>query len=405
MTPSTIAQLIDSPAAPSYEWLWTHYKWMHQHPELSLEEEHTAAYIQRVLHDFDCEVKTGIGGHGIVAIFRNGEGPTALMRADFDGLPVTEATGADYASLNGGCMHACGHDVHTTALLGACKLLDAVRSSWSGTFIALFQPAEEVTQGASMMLADGLGELIPRPDVCFGQHILPGPAGTVFTTAGPAAAACDTLTITIHGRSSHGSMPHLGVDPTIVAAHIILRLQSIVGREVYPGDFAVITVGKLHAGTRNNIVPETAELVLNTRFYDEEVRDRCYRSIERVVKAECEASACPAEPEIVYSAHGELTDNSPEVFDTIRPVFDAGFGQRSQDATPWTASDDFSEIPRHFGAPYVYWTLGMTPQEVWDADPAAAPSNHQPDFLPDPQPTLTAAWQAAALAPLSYLAK
>jgi len=405
MSPTSIAGLLTSPDAPTYEWLWQHYQWLHTHPELSLKEEHTADYIADVLSQFDCEVTRGIGGHGMVAVFRNGEGPTALMRADFDALPVAEETGAAFASENPGVMHACGHDVHVTALLGACKLIDAFRERWSGTFIALFQPAEEITRGASMMVEDGLGSLIPKPDVCFGQHILPGPAGTVYTMPGPAAAACDTLTITIHGRSAHGSMPHLGIDPTIVAAHIILRLQSIVGREVYPGEFAVITVGKLRAGTRNNIVPETAELVLNTRFYDEEVRDHCYRSIERVVKAECEASACPAEPEIVYSAHGELTDNSPEVFNTIRPVFDAAFGENSVDATPWTASDDFSEIPRSFGAPYVYWTVGMTPREVWEADPDAAPSNHQSTFLPDPEPTLQATWKAAALAPLSYLAK
>lgn len=382
-------------------WVEDFYRHMHAHPDLSLQEENTAAVIAEKLSSFDCDVTQNIGGNGITAVFRNGSGPSVLMRADCDALPVQETTGLSYASRTPGVMHACGHDVHTSALLGLCAILNTHRNTWSGTFTALFQPAEEVTLGASRMIADSLDHIIPTPDVCLAQHVVAGPVGTVYSAPGPVLAACDTITVTLTGRSAHGSSPHLGIDPTYAAAMIVVRLQGIVGREISPSDFGVITVGTLSSGHSNNTIPQTATLVLNCRFYDTEVRDKTYAAIERVVRAEAAASGLPLEPTIEFSAHGELTDNSPEVFAHIRPVFDATFGHNSVDATPWTASEDFSEIPRHFGVPYLLWTLGVTEHSLWDSgDPV--PANHSSDFAPA-QESVAYAIQAATAAVLGYL--
>lgn len=397
---ASIAEFVHSHGV-DMDWQEDFYQWMHKHPELSLHEEKTAEFLAEKLRGMDCELTTGIGGHGMTAVFRNGEGPVILMRADFDALPVHETTGLPYASTNEGVMHACGHDAHSSALMGLCAILNERRDVWSGTFIALFQPAEEVTKGAGMMVDDDLASIVPRPDVCLGQHIVPGEAGTVMSAPGPVLAACDTITITLHGRSAHGSQPHESIDPTFLAAMIVVRLQGIVGRETAPDEFAVITVGTLSSGHTNNTIPDSATLVLNCRFYDTAVRDRTYRAIERVVKAECDASGCEQAPEIEYSAHGELTDNDSAVFEHVRPVFDATFDQRSLTAEPWTASEDFSEIPRHFGVPYLFWTVGATDPELWNSG-KPVPGNHHGTFAPAPG-TVKAATDAAVAACLSYL--
>lgn len=402
-SPATCADIAEFVATHGVDLTWqlSFYEWMHENPELSLHEERTAQHILARLARLDCNVTSKIGGYGITAVFRNGGGPTILMRADFDALPVQETTGLSYASKNEGVMHACGHDVHTSALIGLCEVMDKRRDVWSGTFIALFQPAEEVTAGATNMINDGLASKIPTPDVCLGQHILPGEVGTVMTAPGPVLAACDTITITLHGKSAHGSMPHESIDPTFLAAMIVVRLQGIVGREVAPSDFAVITVGSLIAGHTNNTIPDSATLILNCRFYDTDVRDKTYAAIERVVRGECEASGCEVPPEIEYSAHGELTDNDPEVFSTIRPVFDAVFGDKSVTATRWTASEDFSEIPRHFGVPYMFWTVGITDPELWNSG-KPVPGNHSGNFAPAPG-SVEVSTDAALAAVLSYL--
>lgn len=418
-SPEAIAHLVNNHGV-DLEWLQPLYQHLHANPELSGMEEETAARIAAELNRFDCEVTSHIGGHGIVALFRNGTGPTVLMRADFDALPVEEATGAPFASTkkmvrkDGSetfVMHACGHDMHVTGLLGACAILDAHREAWQGTFVALFQPSEEDSTGAEAMISGGLGQLIPRPDVCLGQHIVAGPAGQVMTMPGAALAACDTVTIDIFGRSAHGSSPQDSIDPTVIAAMIVVRLQAIVAREVSPFDFAVISVGTLQAGNTNNTIPATAKLVLNCRFYSEKIRERVYASLQRVVKAECYASGCEKEPVFTWSCHGELTDNDPLVFHTVRPVFDACFGADSTNAQPWTASEDFSNIPRYFGAPYLFWTVGVTPRTQWDLavehDSVARdiPGNHMSRFLPDFAPTASACVRAGAAAVLAYLAR
>lgn len=387
------------------------YEWMHRHPELSTQEARTAQRIRAELERFDCEVVSPIGGHGIVAIFRNGNGPTVLMRADFDALPVAEQTGAPYASTLEGKMHACGHDMHTTALLGACALMDMHREEWSGTYLALFQPSEENGRGAETMVADDLTEKVPRPDVCFGQHILAGPAGQVASMPGAAAAACDSIEILIQGRSAHGSMPHNSIDPTYIASMIVIRLQGIVGREIPPQEFAVVSVGTLESGNSNNTIPGQARIVVNCRTYNDTIKAKLYRAIERVCTAECEASGCEVSPTFRYFSHGPLTDNSAEVFSQVRSTFDDLFGIESVTAERWTASEDFSNIPDAFGAPYLYWTVGCTPRSLWEQAKARGtvatevPVNHMANFLPDYEPTVKACTEAALAAAMTYLAR
>ena len=346
---TSIEAIVDS---TDLSWQWDFYRGLHGYPELSGQEEWTAAQIVAQLAAYDATVIDHIGGHGIVAIFTNGDpkdsDATVLLRADIDALPVVETTGADYASKNGN-MHACGHDMHATALLGLCAILDANRDKWRGTVIALFQPAEENGSGALAMLDDGLVGRIPRPDVFLAQHIIPGPAGTVFSKEGPTLAGSDSIEIIVHGRSAHGSMPHTAIDPTYVAAMIVVRLQGIVGREIPPSEFAVASVGTLDAGHSNNIIPGEARIVVNCRTYDESVRERLNAAIERVVRAECAASGVTAEPTIRYFAHAPITNNSAEVFAKVRPEFDSVFGANSQDAREWTASEDFTNIPRAYG--------------------------------------------------------
>ena len=397
---NSISQLLASHSA-DLDWQREFYEDLHRHPELSHHEERTASKIEAKLAEFDCELVTGIGGFGMAAIFRSpDEGPTVLMRADFDALPVVEQTGVDFASTNGN-MHACGHDMHATALLGACAVIDSLRGQWSGTFIALFQPAEETSDGAKRMLADGLISRIPRPDVCLAQHIMPGPAGQVQTAAGPIMAGCDSIRIRIAGRSAHASMPDKSIDPTLIAAMIVVRLQAIVGREVPPGEFFVISVGELHSGDKNNIIPDSAELVLNTRYYDPALAERVYAALHRVVEAECAASASPAQPTFEYFAHGEVTDNDPATAIAVRETFDDVFGDNVIDAKPSTASEDFCYLPQAWGVPYYFWLVGSTPEELKDNPPV----NHQSNFIPDFVPTCHSSTQAGAAAVLSFLAK
>jgi amidohydrolase len=383
------------------------YKRLHAHPELSSRETQTAAEIARRLSGFGYDVQS-VGG-GVVGVLTNGPGRTALMRADIDGLPVTELTNLPYASTDTaldatgttvGLMHACGHDVHITCLLGAAELIAAHREAWGGAFTALFQPAEETAAGARAMVDDGLTRKIPRPDVAFGQHVLNHDAGVVGTQVGPVLSAGDSIKITVFGKGSHGSMPHLGVDTVVLAASIVLRFQTIVSREVKPGEFAVVTVGSSVAGSKSNIIPDRAVLLVNLRTYDEGVRQKVIGAIERIVRAECEASGSPEPPSFEYYDQFPLTDNDPEVSATVTTAFRAHFGEaRVITLGRITASEDFSRVPDAFGTPYTYWGLGGFSPGV------AGPPNHSPFFAPLIQPTLRAGTEAIVVAVMAYLGK
>lgn len=403
------------------DWQESLYKDFHRNPELSHQEERTAGIVAEQLTNFGFEVHTNIGGTGLVGVLTNGDGPTVLVRADMDALPVLEATGLDYASTvvatddqgaQTPVMHACGHDVHMSSLLGAARLFAQDRDAWAGTLVTLFQPAEELGDGAQAMVDHGLAGLMPRPDVALAQHVLAHPAGTVSTYPGPFLSMADSIHITLYGRGSHGSMPHLSIDPAVLAAMVVVRLQSIVSREVQPGEFAVLTVGKIAVGAKSNIIDDHAVLELNIRTYNKATRDQILTAIERIAKAESAASGSSREPEIELYNSYPLTDNDANVTTRVAGAFAEYFpAEAIEDYGRQTASEDFSNIPTALGAPYTYWGIGGVDHETYRAAQAAGsltmdiPANHSPKFAPVIQPTLTTGTAALVLAAAAWLGK
>ena len=400
-------------------WQEEFYRHLHAHPELSHQEHDTAADAAKRLRDFGYDVHEGVGGTGVVGILRNGDGPTVLLRADMDALPVAEQTGLPYASQVTGrdpdgkqvpVTHACGHDVHVTCLLGAAALMADARRSWDGTLIALFQPAEELGDGARKMVDDGLGELVGPVDVVMAQHVVPMPAGLVATRPGAVFAAADSMRITVYGRGAHGSMPQASVDPVVMAAMIVVRLQTVISREVAPTDLAVLTVGSIQAGTKSNVIDDRAVLQLNVRTYDERTRTTILDAIRRIVVAECQASGSPREPDFAYFDRFPLTQNDPATTQRVRTAFDTSVADRAQDMPLASASEDFSDIPNALSAPYTYWCIGGVDADAYRrADEAGRvlqdiPVNHSPAFAPVVQPTLDTGTEALVVAALSWLA-
>ncbi|MDE1654765.1 amidohydrolase [Actinotignum timonense] len=391
---------------PWQEELYIH---LHQHPELSMQEKETCDTIDAELTRLGYATQR-IGG-GVVGVLENGEGPAVLFRADIDGLPVKEATGLEYASTqtrtdtDGNevpAMHACGHDFHISCALGAARIFAENREAWAGTYIALFQPGEETAAGARSMVADGLVDKIPAPDVALGQHVLAGPmrAGQVGTHAGAILSTGASVKVTLHGKGSHGSMPHLSIDPVVLAAAVVTRLQSVVAREINPFKMAVLTVGSIHAGSKSNIIPDTATLLINIRAYDMDVREQLLDGIKRTVTAECEAARAPQAPEFeIYDSY-PLTNNDDATTAKVTQAFLAHFGEeRVMDCGEVSASEDFSVIPDAFGIPYTYWGFGGF------AEGAPTYPNHNPAFGPVLQPTLATGTEAAAVAALAWLAR
>ncbi len=399
-------------------WQEDFYRSLHQHPELSHQEQHTAAEVAERLGTFGYEVHEGIGGTGVVGVLRNGAGPTVLLRADMDALPVRERTGLAYASTETArdqdgnevpVMHACGHDVHVTCLLGASALLANARNLWHGSVVALFQPAEELGDGARKMLDDGLADLVGDVDVAFAQHVLPMPSGIVGTRPGSALSAADSMRITVHGRGAHGSMPQASVDPVVLAAMIVVRLQTVVAREIAPTEPAVLTVGSIQSGTKSNVIGDHAVLQLNVRSYDDQTRDTVLAAVRRIVLGECQASGSPADPEFELFDRFPPTQNDEATTERVRQAFDAFFGERSQDLPLQTASEDFSDIPNALSVPYTYWGIGgIDPDAYRQAAEAGrisqdVPVNHSAAFAPVLQPTLDTGTQALVTAALAWL--
>jgi hippurate hydrolase len=399
-------------------WQESFYRDVHQHPELSHQEHRTAGAVAQRLRDAGYDVTDGVGGTGVVGTLRNGAGPSVLLRADMDALPVKEATGLAYASTattdQGGVevpvMHACGHDVHVTCLLGAAALLAAHQDQWTGTLVVLFQPAEELGDGARRMLDDSLARVVGRVDVALGQHVLPAPSGTVGTRSGAVLSAADSMRVTVHGRGSHGSMPQASIDPVVLAAMIVVRLQTIVSREVAPTKAAVVTVGSIHAGSKSNVIDDHAVLELNVRTYDEGTRSTVLDAIRRMVTAECQASGSPQEPEFELFDRFPATVNDAATTARVRAAFLDYFGQDAQELDLQSASEDFSDIPNALGVPYSYWGIGGTDPDAYRAAVTAGrvaqdiPVNHSPFFAPVLQPTLDTGTEAMVVAALAWLA-
>jgi len=400
---------------PELETLYTD---LHAHPELSMQETRTAGLAAERLRVAGYEVATGVGNTGVVGLLRNGTGPIVMLRADMDALPVEEATGVSYASnvkatdregKTVPVMHACGHDMHVTWLVGAATLLALAREGWHGTIMAVFQPAEETASGAQAMIDDGLFKCFPKPEVVLGQHVMVGPAGNIGGRTGAITSAADSLQIRLFGRGAHGSMPQASIDPVVMAAATVLRLQTIVSREVAAGESAVVTVGSLQAGTKENVIPDEAIIKLNVRTFDENVRKRVLAAIERIVNAEAAASGAPRPPEITPLDRYALVMNDPEatrrVVDAFRQHFTA---DRIRETGPASASEDFGSFGAEWGVPSVFWFVGGTDPETYAKAKAAGrlneiPTNHNPRFLPVIHPTLETGVETLIVATRAWL--
>ncbi|MDL9938834.1 amidohydrolase [Gordonia sp. ABSL1-1] len=401
------------------EWQADLYRALHAHPELSHQESDTARVVADRLRGWGFDVHEQVGGTGVVGLLRNGPGPGVLLRADMDALPVAEATGLDYASTvravdadghDVPVMHACGHDVHVSCLLGAAQIFAEGRPHWHGTVIALFQPAEETSDGARAMVDDGLAGKLPQVDVALAQHVLPAPAGLIATRAGATLASADSIRITVYGRGAHGSMPQSAVDPVVLAAMIVVRLQTIVAREVAPAESAVLTIGSITAGTKSNVIADHAVLQLNIRTYSEQTRQTILDAVRRIVTAECMASDSPRPPEFELFDHFPLTTNDSDVTARVATALTAHFGAAVRELPAQSASEDFSEIPNALGVPYTYWGIGGIDPAVYqravEENRVAVdiPVNHSPAFAPVITPTLAVGTEALVVAAMSWLA-
>lgn len=394
------------------------YKDIHSHPELSMQENRTAGIAADHLRAAGYEVTARVGQTGVVGLLRNGDGPTVMLRADMDALPVQEVTGLPYASnltsidstgKSVPVMHACGHDMHVTWLIGVATLLAQNQSSWRGTLMPVFQPAEETGAGAQAMIDDGLFKRFPKPTAILGQHVMVGTSGDISTRSGVITSAGDSLQIRMFGRGAHGSMPQSSIDPVVMAAATVLRLQTIVSREVAPTDAAVVTVGSLQAGTKENVIPDEALIKLNVRTFDEEVRKHVLAAIERIVNAEAEASRAPKKPEITLLDRYPLVKNDPEATKRALGAFRSYFpGDRVKDTQPTTASEDFGSFGTEWRVPSVFWFVGGTdPQTYATAKKtgtiADLPTNHNPRFAPVIHPTFEAGVEAMVVASQAWL--
>ncbi|HEY8328211.1 MAG TPA: M20 family metallopeptidase [Rhodanobacter sp.] len=400
---------------PNLEGLYTD---VHAHPELSMQEVRTAGLAAEWLRRAGYEVSTGIGKTGVVGVLRHGEGPTVMLRADMDALPVAEATGVPYASKVTATdheghtvpvMHACGHDMHVTWLAGVATLLAEARDAWRGTILAVFQPGEETAEGAQAMIDDGLLDRFPKPDVVLGQHVMVGPAGAVAGRTGVITSAADSLQIRLFGRGAHGSMPQASIDPVVMAASVVLRLQTIVSREIAATESAVVTVGALQAGTKENVIPDEAVIKLNVRTFDEGVRQRVLAAITRIVNAEAAASGAPRPPEITPLDSYDLVVNDQAASARVVEAFRQHFPPESVRQTgPASASEDFGSFGTQWKAPSVFWFVGGTDPVAYAKAREAGkineiPTNHNPRFLPVLHPTLETGVEAMVVAAMAWL--
>ncbi|SES18901.1 hippurate hydrolase [Lentzea xinjiangensis] len=390
------------------------YRDLHQHPELSFQEFRTAELLAGALRPSGFEVTTGVGGTGVVGVLRNGDGPLVMLRADIDALPVEENTGLPYASTVRGTTadgdevpvaHACGHDMHATCLAGAAARLAQTREEWSGTLLVVFQPAEELGSGARAMVEDGLFDRFGTPEVVLAQHVGPLPAGMIAYGSGPVMAASNSVTVTLFGRGGHGSAPETAIDPVLMAAHAVVRLQGIVSREVSPGERAVVTVGRLHAGTKENVIPDTAELGISIRTFNEHMRDVVRAAVERIIRAEAAASGAPREPEFDWHGGTPVLVSDPDATAKTMAAFTEHFGgERLIPGAVVSASEDVGVFGTAAGVPTVFWFFGGVDFATREPGRPVA-MNHSPEFAPDIEPTLTTGVEALVLAARTWFAR
>jgi hippurate hydrolase len=395
------------------------YKDIHQHPELSMQEVRTAGIAAQKLRDAGFTVTERIGKTGVVGLLKNGDGPIVMMRADMDALPMSEKTGLPYASTATGenqkgetvpVDHSCGHDLHTSWLLGAAAVMSEARQNWRGTLMTVFQPAEETAQGSQAMLDDSMMDRFPKPDVILGQHLLQFRAGTVGYRAGQTLTSADSLQVRFFGKGAHGAMPQNSIDPVVMTASAVMRLQSIVSREVAPNASVVVTIGEFHAGTAENIIPADALIKLNVRTTDEAVRNHVMEAIKRICIAEAHASNAPKDPEFEIINNYPLTVNDAEVTQKVSEAFRNHFGDRAQEVQPQGASEDFSRFGRAWKVPYMFWFVGGTASEKYDqamrnGTYEQLPGPHSPFWAPVLHPTIETGIETLLTAGGVWLAK
>jgi hippurate hydrolase len=386
---------------------------------LSMQETRTAGVAANHLKALGFEVTAGVGKTGVVGILRNGDGATVMLRADMDALPIKEATGLPYASTvtgtdpNGKTVpvaHSCGHDMHVACLIGATSLFAKSRDAWRGTLMAVFQPGEETAQGAKAMIDDGMFKRFSKPDVVLGQHVMSLPSGNIDWRSGIVTSSADSLQIRMFGRGAHGSMPESSIDPVVMAASTVMRLQTIVSREVSPTDSAVVTIGVLQAGTKENVIPDEALIKLNVRTFDEGVRRRVLAAIERIVTAEAAASGAPKPPEITpldqYSSVKNDATATKKVVDALLQSFPASSIEQTK---PTMASEDFGCFGAGWDVPAVYWFFGGDDPALYakaksEGKLSSLPTNHNPAFAPVIHPTLETGVKALVVAAHAWLA-
>ena len=403
MPADSVVSVLPDPSAHLLAELEDIYRDLHANPELSMQERRTSGLAAAWLRKHGYEVSEGVGGTGVVGLMRNGDGPTVLVRADMDALPIKESSGLPYASDRTGTdrfgqatsiAHACGHDMHVVWLMGATRILSENRSAWRGTVIAVFQPGEETGQGARAMIEDGMIKRFPKPVVCLGQHVMPLSAGQIGWHGGAMLSAGDSWEVTLFGRGAHGSMPQKSVDPVVMAASAVMRLQTVVSREVAMTDSAVVTVGTMQAGMNENVIPDRALLRLNVRTFKDEVRTRVLGAIKRILEAEAAASGAPRPPTFSVLSEFPLTRNDTAATQKVVAGFKRHFGdERVDEVGPATASEDFGLFGTAWDVPSVFWVIGGIDPETYRTAQARGkldelPANHAPNFAPVIDPTL-----------------
>ncbi len=415
------SSLISGRVEAEYPSLFELYKHLHANPELSFHEEKTAARITEELKRTGFEVTTGVGRHGVVAVLKNGSGPTLLVRSDLDGLPVQEQTGLPYASKvttkdeagkDVPVMHACGHDMHMTSLVGTARVLAQLKNQWHGTLVLIGQPAEERGGGARAMLKDGLFQRFPKPDYCIALHDSAShPAGTIVYTSGYAAANVDSVDIAVRGMGGHGAHPDRTKDPIVLASQIVLALQTIVSRELKPGTPGVVTVGSIHGGTKHNIIPDDVKLQITVRSYSDEVRKQLLDAIKRIARGQAIAAGLPDDRLPIVEINNDYTPamyNDPQLTARLVGVFKSVFGETNVVAElPSMGGEDFAEYGRTAEKiPICMFDVGGVKREAFAESKrtgSALPSLHSSLWAVDPEPTIKAGVVATTAAVLELM--
>ena len=423
LTTPALAQELNEAIRQDLPSLMTIYRDLHQHPELSLQETRSAGVMAAEARRLGFDVTTGVGGTGVVAVLRNGDGPVLMLRADMDALPVEEQTGLPFASrargtslagVESGIMHACGHDTHMSAWIGVARRLVAMRGQWAGTLVMIGQPAEELGLGAKAMLDDGLFTRFPKPGTVIAFHDSATlPAGTIGYTMGPTLANVDSVDIRVRGLGGHGAAPHTTRDPIVLASRIVTALQTLVSRELDPLDAAVVTVGSFHAGTKHNIISDEARLQLTVRSYTPEIRRQLLDGIARIARGEAIAAGIPEDRMPVITSEPNYTPatvNTDAITRSTTDLFRAHFGaERVREIRPVMAGEDFSQyhLADRSIESLIFW-VGGVPQERWDAaggDTARLPSLHSPFFAPDAERVIATATEAMVVAAMGVLGR